>query len=276
MHMRTSWLYLRGLLEVSEWFYPAVGRKTPRPPVMASSKPLKQKKLRMALDLHFQPEERRMQNEGTVSATAGWKSREVFALAAICLALGLLMGYLLRGSATAKVAAKSAPSETIHAGMAKSAGEPKMPSLDDMKRMADKAAEPLLAKLKADPNNVDLMLQVAGVYKSTHQFKTAAEYYDRALKVDPKKVATRDEMASCLYYAGDVDGAISQLQLSLKDDPKDVNALFNLGMIRWKGKNDADGAIAAWQQLLKTNPKLDKKPIVEKMIAEAKLHPEGK
>jgi len=76
-------------------------------------------------------------------------------------------------------------------------------------------------------------------------------------------------MASCLYYTGDVDGALGQLQQSLKYEPRDANSLFNLGMIRWKGKNDPTGAIAAWQELLKTNPKLDRRPVVEQMIAEA-------
>jgi len=62
---------------------------------------------------------------------------------------------------------------------------------------------------------------------------------------------------------------LAQLQQSLTYEPKDANALFNLGMIRWKGKNDPAGAVAAWQELLKTNPKLGRKPIVEQMIAEA-------
>ena len=52
-------------------------------------------------------------------------------------------------------------------------------------------------------------------------------------------------------------------------NPKDANALFNLGLIRWKGKDDPTGAVAAWKELLKTNPNLEKKPIVESMIAEA-------
>ena len=62
---------------------------------------------------------------------------------------------------------------------------------------------------------------------------------------------------------------MGQLQQSLKYEPRDANSLFNLGMIRWKGKNDPTGAIAAWQELLKTNPKLDRRPVVEQMIAEA-------
>jgi cytochrome c-type biogenesis protein CcmH/NrfG len=74
-----------------------------------------------------------------------------------------------------------------------------------------------------------------------------------------------------MYYDNDIDGAISQLQQVLQEQPKDANSMFNLGMIKWKGKNDANGAIAEWRQLLKSNPKLDdaKKSQIQKVIAEA-------
>jgi cytochrome c-type biogenesis protein CcmH/NrfG len=114
------------------------------------------------------------------------------------------------------------------------------------------------------------LIQIAGIYQASHQFKEAATYFERALKLDPKDVAARTQMASCLFYSNDVDGALAQLNQALKYNPKDVNALFNLGMIRYRGKNDAGGAIAVWQQLLNSNPNLDRRPIVEQMIAEAK------
>jgi len=138
--------------------------------------------------------------------------------------------------------------------------------------MADKKAEPLLAQLKNDPNNADLLKQVAKIYLATHQFKDAANYYGKALEMNPKDVTARTAMASCLYFDGDVDGALAQLQQALKDNPKDADSLFNLGMIRWKGKNDTAGALQAWDQLLKSNPKLesDKKAQVEKLIAQLK------
>ena len=63
---------------------------------------------------------------------------------------------------------------------------PQMPSLDDMKRMADKKAEPLLARLKTDPHNSTLLNQIGTLYKATHQFKEAADYYRKALDADPK------------------------------------------------------------------------------------------
>jgi len=148
-----------------------------------------------------------------------------------------------------------------------------MPTLDDMKRMADKQVEPLLEKLKGDPNNADLLNQVATVYRMTHQFDTAATYYQKALQVNPKNVGARTDLASCLFYEGDADGAIAQLEKSLTYEPKHAGTLLNLGVIRWKGKNDATGAIATWQKLLQYYPNFEKKALVEKLIADAKAHP---
>jgi cytochrome c-type biogenesis protein CcmH/NrfG len=188
-------------------------------------------------------------------------------MADICLAIGLILGYLFRGSATRP----NPTSPQTQAALVSPAAHPQMPSLEDMKRMADKKAEPLLAKLKTDPNNSDLLNQIATLYKATHQFKEAAGYFQNAIDANPKNVAARTDLASCLFYEGDADGAINQLQQSLRYDPKDANSLYNLGMIRWQAKNDPSGAVAAWQQLLKLNPRLaaEKKAAVERLIAQA-------
>ena len=215
-----------------------------------------------------------MANEEAVpkSLTATWRSTQVYTMAVICLVVGVALGYLFRGSQSPAPAAPG-PAEAAKAGAPGAGAHPQMPTLEQMKQMADTKAAPLLEKLKADPNNVDVLNQAGNIYKSTHQFKDAVSYYDRALKVDPKNVTIRTEMASCLYYSGDVDGALGQLQQSLQYDPKDANSLFNLGMIRWQGKQDAKGALAAWEQLLKSNPQLadDKKATVQKLIADVKM-----
>ncbi|HZU43690.1 MAG TPA: tetratricopeptide repeat protein [Terriglobales bacterium] len=199
-----------------------------------------------------------------------WQAKQVYIMATICLLIGLAVGYLLRGSQSPNPASASAPAPapTTHAA----APAQQMPTMEQMKQMGDKAAESLLAKLKTDPNNADLLVQIGNVYKSTHQFKDAAGYYESSLKINPKNVPIRTELASCLFYAGDADGALAQLQQSLKDDPKDANSLFNLGVIRWKAKKDTSGAIAAWQQLLNSNPKLEdnKRAQVEKLIADVR------
>jgi cytochrome c-type biogenesis protein CcmH/NrfG len=157
-----------------------------------------------------------------------------------------------------------------------SGGVPQMSSLEQMKHMADKQAPPLLEQLMKDPHNKELLVHIAYTYKPAHQFKDAAAYFERELQQDPNNVALRTETASCLYYNGDVDGALGQIRLSLKTDPKDANSLFNLGMILWNGKNDAKGDDSAWGRLLETNPTLRRRPIVEQMIADARRQENAK
>jgi cytochrome c-type biogenesis protein CcmH/NrfG len=218
-----------------------------------------------------------MANEPTTQpeVQSVWQTRQVYTMAVICLVVGVAIGYLFRGSRSPVVPAQ--PAANAQPAPLPPGANRHMPSLEEMKQMADKKAAPLLEKLKSDPNNSDLLIQVGNMYKATHQFKEAAGYYDKALQIDPKNVAIRTEMASCLYYSGDVDGAISQLQQSLRYDPKDANSLFNLGMIKWQAKQDSKGALAAWQELLKTNPQLsaDRKATVQRLMADARMQGKG-
>lgn len=232
-----------------------------------------------------------MKNDQSAASPASEASRiTVYVRAAVCLVVGLAAGYLTRGSLSPASAARSAvsvgqisvpnlidvansttigalkqfpraPSASIKSG--------RMPTLTDMKQMADTQAAPMLEKLKTDPNNSVLLSQVAATYHTTHQFKQAADYYERAVKEDPKNVALRTRFASSLYRSGDVDGAITQLNQALVYDPKDANSLFDLGMIRLKGKRDGKGALAAWQRLLNANPQLseDRRATVQSLMA---------
>jgi len=198
------------------------------------------------------------------SAAPGWTPGQVGLLASVCLVLGLAGGYFLPAGRAANPAHRPAVAS------APSAPHP-LPTMEQMKALADAKAAPLLEKLKTTPNDAGLLAQLGAIYNSMHQFQEAAQYYDKSLKLDPKNVPVRTELASSLYYSGDVDGALAQLDQALKYDPKDTNSLFNIGVIRWKGKKDAPGAIAAWQELLKVHPNLDRRPIVERMIAEARM-----
>ena len=97
-----------------------------------------------------------MPNESVeqVRGRPAWQPRQVYAMAAVCLVVGLAIGYLFRGSQSpaAVQPLANAQSSAAPGGMG---GH--MPSLDQMKHMADKKAEPLLEKLKSDPTNVDLL-----------------------------------------------------------------------------------------------------------------------
>ncbi len=189
----------------------------------------------------------------------------VYAMAVICLIAGLGIGYLMRSSELAVPPAQHAAVVSPHGAM------PPGHSLEEWKKMSDQKAAPLIEKLKANPNDVSLLAQIAALYHTTHRFKEAADYYNRAVTLDPKNVALRIRLASSLYRNGDVDGSIAQLNTALTCDPNDANALYDLGMIKLQGKGDGKGAVAAWQRLLKSNPDLspERKAVVVKVIASA-------
>lgn len=222
------------------------------------------------------------------TASQSIKASKVYAMAGICLAVGLAIGYLLRASYSTSPSPSASgivhttttanrkirenvpiqkDKSSIAANHAAAGGH--AVSLGDMKQMADRQAAPLLEKLRSDPKNSELLSQIGSTYHSLHQFKEAVGYYNKAVEVDPRNVAIRTKLAASLYRADDVDGAIDQLNQALRIDPRDANALFDLGMIKLHGKQDGKGALAAWQQLLKTNPQLsaDRKATVQKLMA---------
>ena len=213
-----------------------------------------------------------MQNETAANAANfSIPAKRVYIMAAVCLVAGLSAGYLTRGTQTGRPAPGPAVVKATSANVPPHALSGHMPSTEEMKQMGDTKAAPLLEKLKKDPNNTSLLMQVGSIYHSAHQFKEAATWYSKAVEVDPKNVPARTKLAISLYRSGNVDEALKQLNQALAVEPHDPNALFNLGMIRLQGKRDNKGALAAWQKLLKTNPNLspDQKAEVQKLMAEA-------
>ena len=199
------------------------------------------------------------------------RATQVYTMAVISLGAGLSLGYLMRSSQLAIKPAQSVPHATQQTVTAPGKAAAHHPiSLENMKVAGDKQAAPLLEKLKANPKDSSLLVQVGAIYHTTHRFKEAADYYSRALDSDPKDVAIRTRLASSLYRNGNIDDAIAQLNRALTYDPKNANVLFDLGMIKLQGKGDPKGALAAWQRLLKSNPQLspDRKATVMKLMAD--------
>jgi len=194
-----------------------------------------------------------------------WTSIQAYTLSVICLLIGLAGGWFIRGSqgssAVPAVAAAQAPNESAA-----------QPSREQMKRMAEKQAEPLLVQLRTDPDNQDLLVKIGNIYYDTQQFPTAIEYYQRALKAKPTDTSVRTDMATAYWYAGNPDTAIAEFKHALADEPNKPNTLFNLGVVQWQGKMDVQAALATWQKLLDTNPNYEGKGKIVELMAQVRKH----
>ena len=195
-----------------------------------------------------------------------WTSTQVYMMAAICLLLGIAAGYLVRGPGQL-----SSPAVQAGAAVPGAVETQQQPTPDAMKRMADKKAEPLLARLQSSPNDPQLLAEIGNIYYDTQSFQDALGYYKRslAIKEDPN---VRTDMGTAYFYLGDADTALTEFDRTLKANPNFENALFNVGMVKFQGKMDVTGAVAAWELLLKNNPSHPRRANIEQMIARAKKH----
>ena len=198
-----------------------------------------------------------------------WTKERAAFLAVFCLLTGIAGGWLIRGSkgstitASAKVAAIALPAANNGSPVAAAPGP------EPFKDMADKHAAPLLEQLKSKPNDPELLASIGNIYYDAQQYPSAVDYYARALKSKPADASVRTDMGTAFWYMGNADAAIAEFNKALIYAPNNPNTLFNLGLVKWKGKLDTAGAIADWKKLLAANPNYEGKDKVAQMMADA-------
>jgi cytochrome c-type biogenesis protein CcmH/NrfG len=211
-----------------------------------------------------------MSNAHNASTHDHWTAPQAYMLSVLCLAVGITAGWLLRGSQSAPAAQSAEAASTSAAAMGT------QPTPEQMKKMADVQAAPLLEQLKSSPDNLELLGKIGNIYYDTQQYPTAIGFYQKVLRLQPTNAGVRTDMATAYWYTGNPDTAIQEFNQALSYDPNNANTLFNLGIVKWQGKMDIQGAVASWQKLLATNPKYENRDKVEQLIAEAQKHSEVK
>lgn len=207
----------------------------------------------------------------------GWTTMQAYTLAVVCLLLGGAIGYLLRGSEPAAVVPAQAAAAQAPANMAPGQipGFGGVPGGGNSPELVDKAAQPMLEALRRNPKDSDTLAKVGNLYYDAQLYPKAIEYYQQALKITPGNADVRTDMGTAMFYLGDSDKALAEFEKSLSYKPNHPNTLFNTGIVKWQGKKDSKGAIAAWEQLLKTNPNYPERQKVEELLTRAKEHAKG-
>jgi cytochrome c-type biogenesis protein CcmH/NrfG len=199
-------------------------------------------------------------------SSAAWTGTQSYLLAAFCLLLGVALGYLFRGSAS--VATTQATAST---SAQPGSGQQQQPDPNVQAALAQ-AAAPLMEAVNKDPKDFDSLVKLGNLYYDGQQYAPAIQYYERALTIHLDNPDVRTDMGTAYWYTGNAEKALAAMETSLKYRPGHPQTLFNLGWVRWQGKQDPKGAIEAWQQLLKANPDYPQKQQVEQYIAKAKQH----
>ena len=205
-------------------------------------------------------------------AAATWTSTQAYVLAVFCLVLGVALGYLFRGSAAPASASVTNPADSTEQGQNQSSphGNPAQ-----QKAMLDRAAAPLIEALQKNPTDFEADVKLGNLYYDGQQYGEAIRYYESALKLQPENADVRTDLGTSYWYTGNADKAIAEFQKALKVRPDHPGTLFNMGVVKWQGKLDPAGAVAAWKELLRKNPDYPQKQQVEDLITKAEQHAKG-
>ena len=160
---------------------------------------------------------------GETKKSENWTSTQAYVISVICLLVGVAFGYLLRGSAPSPVAAVAQAQGQLGGNGASAAGGvsanggAQQPTPEELRQMADTQAQPLLAELKTEPNNAQLLYKIGNLYYDAQQYPEAVKYYDSSLKVDPKATDVRTDLGTAYHLMGQADQAIKRVRRCAED-----------------------------------------------------------
>jgi tetratricopeptide (TPR) repeat protein len=161
---------------------------------------------------------------------------------------GLIAGWVI-GSQQATDRPAAAPAAQAQAAPASNAGTTSRAAVLDETQVTA-----LKSVAERDAANATPRVQLGNLYFDAERYDDAIKWYSEALKLSPKDVNVSTDLGVSYYYSNQPDKALAQFDQSLKLDPKHAKTLLNVGIVKAFGKQDLDGAEAAWRQVLAIAP----------------------
>jgi tetratricopeptide (TPR) repeat protein len=121
-----------------------------------------------------------------------------------------------------------------------------------------------------DPKNLPAWVELGNLYFDSNQPKEAIEAYKQYLAVKPDNADVRTDMGIMYRKLGDFDRALEEFRKAAQSDPKHVNSRYNLGLVLLHDKRDIKGAIQAWEDYLRVDPKSERAERVRTQMANLK------
>ena len=190
--------------------------------------------------------------------------KETIITALVFLVVGFFIGYIteaeLNWNAPEKMVSSSAhaaPAETADNASASASvggtGDMKLPEGHPPLEIAARIKS-LEDQVAQNPKDPEPPLKLANFFYDQRQFDRAADWYQKALALDPRNVSARTDLGTAYFNLGRSKEALKEYQESLRIDPTHEPTMFNIIIVNMEGTHDLAAARAAWDRLHKRNP----------------------
>lgn len=112
----------------------------------------------------------------------------------------------------------------------------------------------LKARLKANPDDADILLRLADTYFDLKQFDEAATYYMKVSELKPENADIFNDIGLSLHYKGNSPEGLRYIDKGIKKNPYHQRIWLTKGFILAYGMGDLEGARQAWEKTKALNP----------------------
>ena len=109
-------------------------------------------------------------------------------------------------------------------------------------------------EVAANPTNVAAWISLGNNYFDTDQYEKSIQAYKKALELAPDNANVWTDLGVMYRRSGRPQEAVKAFDKAMEVDPKHETSRFNKGIVLMHDLNDIEGAIVAWESLLKINP----------------------
>src|SRR5215471_9562321 len=112
----------------------------------------------------------------------------------------------------------------------------------------------LRSTAEREPRNAAPRAELGNLYFDAERYDDAIKWYEEAARLAPNDPNLSTDLGVSYYYTNRPDKALEQFAHSLSLDPRHAKTLLNVGIVKAFGKQDLQGAVQAWQQVIQLAP----------------------
>lgn len=112
----------------------------------------------------------------------------------------------------------------------------------------------LKESLEEDPNNADTWSQLANAYYEIQDYPQSIECYLKLITLVDEKSAVYQDLGVVYRRDGQFEKSIEAFKNATAQNPDNLNALFNIGIVQFHDLDDVTGAKKTWEKVAAVNP----------------------